>query len=186
MKYLSESDIINVFVNYLNIKNIISWFEFFRSMNVSDNNYMTEVKMIKKKKEFFLRFGYKGDSLDKLAEDVSAEIGMFLSEIDDMFLGKSMIYEGPLADKVMASPNYFEQDDIWMCEEHKECPIIMTCVFTSGTKDIENEIKAEFLKNALNNVNDMVFIDLESREPKEFDIEEVIKKMDVKDGKVES
>lgn len=133
-------------------------------------------------KEFFLRFGYTGESLDSLAEDILKEIDLYLTDLYDEFLGRSLIYEGALADKIMASPNYFEEDDIWMCEEHKECNFIMTCVFTSGRKDAEKEIKATFLKNALSKVDKMVFIDLESRDPKEFDPKEALRSQGVKIG----
>lgn len=138
--------------------------------------------MVKKVEEFFLRFGYKGETLEGAAELISKALDIEFFETENEFFGRQLLYDGKVADGIMVMANYFPDDDVWMCEDHKECPVIITAVFRSGTKTSVNELQGVYVKTAFSNIEDFVFIDFEGREAKEFDPKEAFRQAGVKVG----
>ena len=130
-------------------------------------------------KEFFVRFGYTGDTIDEAAEKISAEVNAAFMEINDPFIGRQLVADECAADKIIVSQNYYPDDDIWLCEEHKECPVIISATFSRSNKDTDNEMKALVFKGALENADGMVFVDIEGRDPREFDPKEALKRVGI-------
>ncbi len=130
-------------------------------------------------KEFFVRFGFTGDDINEAAERVSGQVNALFTEINDPFIGRQLIADECAADKIIISQNYYEEDDIWLCEEHKECPVIISATFSRGTKDSDNEMKAVVFKSALEKTEGMTFIDIEGRDPREFDPKEALKSIGI-------
>ena len=130
-------------------------------------------------KEFFVRFGYKGETIEEAAEAISSEVNAFFIEMNDPFIGKQLVADECAADKIIVSQNYYPEDDIWLCEEHKECPVMISATFSRSSKDTDNEMKALVFKGALENTEGMVFVDIEGRDPKEFDPKEALKKIGI-------
>ena len=131
--------------------------------------------MAKKVKEYFLRFGYEGEKQEDAAALISEALDIQFFESENEFFGKQLLYDGKVADGIMIMKNYYEEDDLWMCEEHKECPIIITCAFRSGTKSSVNELQGTYVKTAFSNIEGFTFIDFEGREAKEFDSKEALR-----------
>lgn len=131
--------------------------------------------MAKKADEFFLRFGFKGKKIDDAADLVAEALDIQFFESSNEFLGRQLMYDGKVADGIIIAPNYFESDDYWMCEDHKECPCIITCAFKSGTKSTENEMNGLYVKTALEKLENFVFIDFEGRAPRTLDPDKALK-----------
>ena len=130
-------------------------------------------------KEFFVRFGYMGDTIDEAAEKISSEVNASFMEINDPFIGRQLVADECAADKIIISQNYYPEDDVWLCREHQECPVMISATFSRGGKDTDNEMKALVFKGALENTDGMVFVDIEGRDPKEFDPKEALKRVGI-------
>ena len=130
-------------------------------------------------KEFFVRFGFTGETPDQAAEKISSEVNATFMEINDPFIGRQLIADECAADKIIVSQNYYPEDDLWLCEEHKECPVMISATFSRGSKDTDNEMKARVFKGAMEKTEGMVFIDMEGRDPREFDPKEALKRVGI-------
>ena len=130
-------------------------------------------------KEFFVRFGYTGDTIDEAAKKISSEVNAPFMEINDPFIGRQLVADECAADKIIVSQNYYPDDDVWLCEEHKECPVMISATFSRSGKDTNNEMKALVFKSALENTDGMVFVDMEGRDPREFDPKEALKRVGI-------